>query len=519
MDTNHSTKMTNVNLLIIGGGYSGTSLLNAIVEDILRQKANGPATAFRNGKLRILMVDRKGDFGGGLAYGEKVPPEFLLIDKAKHIDLEGFLIWLRQNKSTWLSRLEERGSEATKLWFNNYSTEISANHFEELHFPRVIFGDFARDGLKKLVQRANASERLEVELAIDEVTALEKVASGLFEAQLERSGSVTAQVVVLAPGFAPRVPKDELADCDGYVHDFYKFELEQIQHRIKRALSRQKTSDKTILILGSNNTAAEFIYFLGFSRELRSLFDKIIVASPRGVLPGLAKNTDKPPYICAYLPQIGRKFASTADYLIEALSEEYEHAASLGYTVLDTVSYSLQSFLQAFNSLPPAEKKRFVIKYGKRQQDLVRRVPPEYVAAVDDFKKINQLAFLKGRVTEVAQEPDKNFRVKVETGIGIYEIKAAVVANCSGFGTISNNVDPLITHISYPNGPLQANETDKGFVVSPEFETLPNLFVLGSLLTGFSLGHIHIWHLDSIPRIVQLANTLGLTIVQRLKPE
>jgi uncharacterized NAD(P)/FAD-binding protein YdhS len=508
--------MSSVDLLIIGGGYSGTSLLCAVLETLLGNNQISKASTISPREIRILMLDRKGDFGGGIAYGEKVAPEFLLIDRARNIDREDFLIWLRHNRSLWLSQLEEHGSKATMQWLKNHGQAINANFVEELHFPRVIFGDFVRAQLAQNVTQANASKRLSVELGTDEAITLEQDTDGHYRVQLKRLGLVTTRIVALASGLIPRTPKSEFEDCDGYVDDLYKFQLANLTDRIKNALLRQSSGNKTVLVMGSNNTAAEFIYFLGFTREVRSVLDKIVVVSPRGMLPALAEKTDLPPYTCVYLPQIPSEIVPTADNLIEALTREYKNAARLGYTVLDTVGHSLSSFRDALNCLSAAEKKKFVIKYGRPQQDLVRRIPQEYMAAIDKFKKREQLMLLKGEVIRLIKESDKQFTVKVKTTSGVLDMRTAVVVNCTGFGTISYNTDPLINNIRYPNGFLRANETDKGFILSPEFEAYPNLFVLGSLMTGFSLGNTHIWHLECIPRIKQLADSLAATIVQRL---
>ena len=93
--------MNNIDLLIIGGGFSGTSLLCAVVEQVLSKIQISNCLASSRKKLSILMLDRLGDFGGGIAYSEKVAPEFLLIDRARNIDLENFISWLRHNRSVW----------------------------------------------------------------------------------------------------------------------------------------------------------------------------------------------------------------------------------------------------------------------------------------------------------------------------------------------------------------------------------------------------------------------------------
>jgi hypothetical protein len=95
-------------------------------------------------------------------------------------------------------------------------------------------------------------------------------------------------------------------------------------------------------------------------------------------------------------------------------------------------------------------------------------------------------------------------------------LEAQILVDCTGFGVLSNTPDALLRQLSGPAGMLSANTTDRSFVLEPTFEAYPNLFVLGPLMTGFSDRDTHIWHLENIPRIRELAGRVGSLVAERL---
>lgn len=61
---------TMTDILIVGGGLSGARLIQELTREEMKPRPGR--------QIRILAIDKRGEFGGGIAYGEAVPLEFLL---------------------------------------------------------------------------------------------------------------------------------------------------------------------------------------------------------------------------------------------------------------------------------------------------------------------------------------------------------------------------------------------------------------------------------------------------------
>lgn len=497
-----------VDLLIPGGGLAGASLIQELTLSVPSSRLNR--------QFRILAVEKSGDFGGGLAYGKGVPIEFLLNDQVRITGCRDFENWLVSNQSTWLTKLKEHRSQATEQWLRVHDRAISSCDLSDLHIPRRVFGDFVRDELNQACQRAR---RLgcNVELRHDEVAEIEREPGDRFAVRLKRSGVVHASLITLAVGAAPRSRSTVFRDTDGYIDNFYSQDLSDLTLRLKGLLSKQRESERRILIKGGNTTAAEFIYFLSFTPLLAELNCKLIVVTPRGELLPAAQGTDLPPFASPRLEELSRMIKPTADDLWLALESDYKYGNDHGYTVLDNVDHTQPAFLAALNALQADEQLRWVIKYGDRQQNLVRRIPTEYYAAAQQLHCRGLLRVERGKVTDITRNGGSLFSVQIATDNGHREVATAVIIDCSGFGSISTTTDPLLSQLRDSTSlSLSANETDKGFKLRSSFEASENLFVLGPLMTGFSGPGTHIWHLQNIRRIRELAGRVAPLIWERL---
>lgn len=498
--------MTDPDLLIIGSGLSGASL----IQELTRRVPDPPPGR----QIRILAVEKRGEFGGGIAYGKAMPLEFVLNDQLRIMGTDDFASWLVRTRSRWLTELENHRSPATAQWLRNHHSEISACDFSNLHIPRRVFGDFVRAGLGQAIESAPRSG-FNVELKKDEVTEITPESDGFFRVRLKNSGLVRASLVALASGASPRLLNTELSKFDGYIDDFYSEDLSDLTEGLEDLLARESEQNRRMVIIGGNATAAEFIFFLRFS-GLASLVSEVIVATPRGALPPAAEGSTLPPYDPSHLRNVSWMRNPTANDLYRALEFEHKNGASLGYTVLDIVDYTLLDFRKGLNALPNDEQLRWVNDYGHKQQDLVLRVPSEYSIAADWLRREGKLVLERGKVTDIVPT-GRSFLVRMEFDDGRSKTRQSpVVVDCTGFGTISATSSPLLRQLrAGPAFSLPVNVRDKGFKLNSTFEAYPNLFVLGPLMTGFSNQDTHIWHLQNIPRIGDLARRVASLISSR----
>ena len=497
-----------IDIMIIGGGLAGASLIQELTR-IVSDLDLGP-------HVSILAVEKNGDFGGGLAYHKDVPLEFLLNDQVRITGCQDFEDWLVANQSSWLTELSEHRSHATQQWLRGHKHAISRCDFSDLHIPRRVFGDFVR---AELDQARDHIRRLgcNLELRHDEVTEIAHEGSDRFAVRLKHAGVVRPSIVVLAVGAAPRPRNTAFTDSDGYLDNFYSYDLCDMAIRLEGLLSNQPGAKRRILIKGGNATAAEFIFFLSFTPSLASLISELIVATPRGALLPSAAGTDSPPFVPSHLRKLSRRTNLTADALWLALESDFEYGADHGYTVLDNVDHTLEAFRESLNALPSNEQLRWVINYGDKQQDLVRRVPIEYFTAAQQFCRERKLRIERGKVTDITRTRGSLFSVQIATDDGPRKVTTPVIVDCTGFGSISSTSDPLLSHLRDPSGfSLSANPTDKGFKLESTFEASRNLFVLGPLMTGFSGPGTHIWHLQNIRRIRELAGRVSSLISDRI---
>jgi len=378
-------------LLIIGGGLSGASL----IQELTRQVPKPPPGR----QIRILAVEKSGEFGGGIAYGKALPLEYLLNDQLRIMGTKDFESWLVRTRSRWLTELKHHRSPATAQWLRNHHSEISVCDFSNLHIPRRVFGDFVREGLDQAIESAPRSG-FNIELKKGEVTEITPESDGFFRVKLKNSGLVRTSLIALTIGAPPRLRNTALSKFDGYIDDLYSGDLSHLTQGLKDLLARESVKNRRIVIMGGNTTAAEFIFFLRFS-GLASLVSEVIVTTPRGALPPAAEGTKLPPYDPSHLRKVSQMSNPTANDLYRALEFEHKNGASLGYSVLDIVDYTLLDFRKGLNALPNDEQLCWVNEYGHKQQELVLRGPSEYSMAADQLRRESKLVLEKGKVTEI----------------------------------------------------------------------------------------------------------------------
>ena len=131
-------------ITVIGGGFSGTLLLANLIN-----KASAP--------LKVILVDKSGDFGTGLAFMTQDPSHLLNVrafNMGAYADDPGhFYKWLQENKEIW---------RALDPAFSNL--EICENSY----IPRKIYGYYLKSILKQTLDDAK-QKNISISLSKEEV--------------------------------------------------------------------------------------------------------------------------------------------------------------------------------------------------------------------------------------------------------------------------------------------------------------------------------------------------------------
>jgi uncharacterized NAD(P)/FAD-binding protein YdhS len=96
-------------------------------------------------------------------------------------------------------------------------------------------------------------------------------------------------------------------------------------------------------------------------------------------------------------------------------------------------------------------------------------------------------------------------------------LRAAVVINCRGSGTLRLTRDQLLREILGPGSDIaRSNSTGAGIAVTGDFEASPGMYVVGPLLAGHTTETDHIWNLEDAQRINDLTQRVAAIIANHV---
>lgn len=228
-------------LVIVGAGFSGTSLVNALL-----RTSEGP--------LEVTLLEARYPFGQGVAYST-VDERHLLNVPAKSMsalpdDPAHFVTWLRDAHAT-----------------RNLETAYGPNDF----VPRLVYGKYLRDTLAESQRKARPGVSLR--LVSDEVIDI-KIGDGR-AALLTKSGRwFKSRAVVLALG---NLPPRRLAGISADLLRSGVFQPDPWKATVLDGLP----PDAQVMILGTGLTMIDLV----ISLEGRGHRGQIFALSRRGLLP------------------------------------------------------------------------------------------------------------------------------------------------------------------------------------------------------------------------------------------
>jgi len=439
-----ASKNYDYDVAIIGAGFSG-----AMVAVHLARVAP---------RFRVLVIDKEGAFGRGVAYGEGAGQHLLNVPAAKMSAFpenpENFLDWLKLNREK-MDRLDV--------------SEISGDAF----LPRQVYGAYINDIFEKARSASNT-----IEVRKTEIVDVED--QGEFLILKDANGNTfTASKLVLALGnFAPGDPPAK----------------DRSFHRSARYLNspwdpqtiHDVSGDDDVLILGAGLTALDLLVSLDKLKHQGA----IRVISRRGLFPQAHEK-----YVLQPNWFQDRELPHTIHAMLRLLRREVKIAAAKGVNwraVVDALRPHTQTFWKSLN----VEERRCFMRHVRPYWESHRhRVAPSVLAVKDQMVQRGQMIVHRGRITSIA-ETASGFDVSLIDRVTQQESKFGVgfVVNCTGPECNYYKLkDPLVVNL-LARGLIHPDPLFIGLAVAPNGAMLnylgqpsKNIFTLGSPQKGILL--------------------------------
>jgi len=443
---------------IVGAGFSGTLLA-------LHLLRAGPP------ELTVILLERAGGFGRGLAYGTRNPRHLLNVRVG--------------NMSAWP---DDPGHLARWLSANSESVRTSA------FIGRGDYGAYLAAQLRHAVRGPDGAGRLLLEA--DEVTAVKR-AGARTRLTLAMGRTIEADVVVLAVGNLPPPPPSGLAALPPALYAGDPWGAGAFE---------DLAEDAPVLLLGSGLTMVDAAIEL----DARGHVGPILALSRRGLIP--RRYGDAP-------PDLSRTRPATAGPLSARLAEVRRRARETDWrTAVDELRPHVQATWRAASEV---ERRRF-LRHLRPWWDVHRhRMAPAIAEWFDRRRADGRLTVAAGRL--IGATPDEDivrvaWRPRGSTADSAW--RGARIVNCSGVGAdLARTRHPLLRGLIDGGfarlDPLALGlEIDgEGRVVDAAGRPDPALYAVGPITRGA------LWEITAVPDIRGQVAELAARLVTRLSGE
>ena len=461
---------TTPTIVVVGAGFSGSMTAAQIVRHASEAKK----------KVRVLVVERRGAVGEGVAYGTRDLNHLLNVPagrmSARPDRPDDFLNWAQQRDSR--SRAQD-------------------------FLPRQWYGEYVRETLWEAARQA--APYAELRVLFDEVRRVARRPEGRWLVHLAHGTSILADGVVLAVGHRP--PSDPIGkrwsgSRTRLIADPWKpFGLNLIE------------PDEPVVILGAGLTAVDAVLSLAHPDRKAP----ITILSRRGLLPSSHAATPQPPVDLKSLVDelIATPGGLRALALSRALRKKAREVSAQGVdwrAVVDGVRPHTAALWQAMS---PEQRKKFVSRlrpfWEVHRHRMALSIGERY-GELSDCDWVQQLA---GRIISAQSDGNEVRLVICERGTGrLVEIDAAWVVNCTGPApSNSPAANPAIGSLLV-DGHVRPDDLGLGIDTGPEGnpidrdgQIVPDLFVVGTLRKPFS------WESTAVPELrAQAASVAGQVV-------
>ncbi|MBC7643642.1 MAG: FAD/NAD(P)-binding protein, partial [Thermoleophilia bacterium] len=449
-------------VVIIGGGCAGTF----VAANLLRGAGTDTSP------LDIVLIERSGDFGLGVAYSTGDDLHLLNVPAAKLgaavEDPADFLAWAR------------------KSW-----GAVEPGDF----LPRALYGRYLQHVLAS-AEQVSAKSGAVLRRVVGEAIALHPAASGdeLHKVELADGNMITCDAVVLALGNQPpHIPDGLPVDCARVYSTPWE----------PGALAASDGPTTTLLV-GSGLTAVDAALTLG-SIDSAS---RVIALSRGGQLPHVHLDGGlRDPAPAPTLPD----GELTVELLLTELRAHLDDATASGFDWRDVVDGIRPGIPALWGRLPVAEQRVFLQGYMRAWEVRRHRMAPQSDVRLDQLAEAGRFEVRAGHVVRV-NATDAELEVHIETS-GDHEVEVLNVDRvvcCTGPGLdITATPEPLVrqllvTGVAAPDEHrLGLRATPVGQLVSRAGSTTNNVFVLGALRRG------ELWETTAVPEIRAQASQIA----------
>jgi uncharacterized NAD(P)/FAD-binding protein YdhS len=381
-------------LVIVGAGFSGTVLAANLLRRLPVEGAD------------IVLIERNGAMGRGVAYAERDFPYLLNVPAAR------------------LS-----ADSRDPLQFLRYAQARLPNVNGEDFLPRALYGDYLQEILCSAEREAPANVRLV--RVFGEVNGILRMGSGPpLAAQFKDRAPIAADFVILALGNPP-APLPVWAD---------EFRGHSAFRQDPRDLPKTLSAEHSVLIVGNGLTMADAVAALSrYSDRIPMLH----TLSRRGLIP-------KPQTTFHADAMRGSGEALLAHTgslrkLLRACRGLAREVEKLGGDWREAVAFIRNLAPALWRQLPEVERRRFV-RHLHVHWDIYRhRLPPQLMTRIETLRRSGKLRIMAGRIQRVMAR-DQQLQVSWHPrGGGIAaSLTVDLIVNATGPDyAIERSVDPL----------------------------------------------------------------------------
>lgn len=451
-------------IAIVGGGFSGTSLALAL----LRNPTPQP--------LRILLIDRAGQHGRGVAYARTAHPYLLNVPAARmSVDIDDPLDFLG--------------------FAQRYLPQAQGQDF----LPRSLYGDYLE---QSLLHAADAiSAQVTLERVVANVETLSR--SQRWQLQLDTGINITADDVVLATGNPPPATPGSANDAlghPGYIDNAWSF-------------GKLPAETRSVLIIGTGLTMADVVLRLSDDEYRTPVMHAI---SRHGLLPRRQAPSHGVLDDAFFEPLRSVDSSRTLLSLTRWLSFS---ARRHGAHWQDVINGIRERAPQLWHQLSLAERSRFM-RHLQCYWDVCRhRLPAAVHDHVECVRASGKLQLHGGRILSLLPQGRKMRVIWRPRGSSYAEtLVVDTVINATGPDfNLERSRDPLLRTL-HRDGLLIADPLHTGILTDTQGAPLnlqgvatPGLFYIGPMLRA---AH---WETTAARELQQHAVRLASHLVQRTR--
>jgi uncharacterized NAD(P)/FAD-binding protein YdhS len=428
---------------IVGGGFTGTLVA---AQALRRARRVGAA-------VRVVLVERRGAVGEGVAYGTPEPAHLLNVPAGR--------------MSAWPDRPDD-----FVQWAARRHGEVRPTDF----LPRAWYGEYVREALLSAAEAAGPSATLAV--VFDEARRVARHPAGGWMVHLAREPSLRADAVVLAVGHRP--PTNPIAArWSGPLTRF-------IADPWRPFATNVVGPAEPVVVLGSGLTAVDTV--LSLTQQPRTA--PITLVSRHGLLPQAHAAAPVPPADLAGLVAelVGAPGGARAATLAGRLRQKAREVVAAGGDWRSVVDGLRPHTALLWRSMPPDERRRFLVRLRPFWEAHRHRMARAVAGPFGELLARGDVRLIAGHV-ESAEAVGEGVRLVVrQRGDRRAQADASWVINCTG-PSPSNSVESnpvigslLVSGVVRPDPLFLGIETTPGGnPVAADGQEVADLFLVGTL--------------------------------------